>query len=146
MEFKCGRLKHTPVWEIFAYVTFFCVMFYIAYELPYCHDEWKWRLDAGVSLMKKGFGNYNGRYPIFLPWLLQEVSGTLLLTSLLLIKGQRGFLAMEITAVPGGCVVYGVWHRLNPSWVFVGNEMIHLFIEAVMGIVFFVHVIVCLRP
>jgi len=44
------------------YFVFFLVMLYISYQLPYCHDEWKWGLDGRMQLMKEGFKDYNGRY------------------------------------------------------------------------------------
>lgn len=44
------------------YLIFFGAAFFIAYQTPYCHDEWSWGLPARVELMKRGFENYNGRY------------------------------------------------------------------------------------
>ena len=44
------------------YVVFFAVAAYIAYQTPYCHDEWKWGSPERIELMKRGFANYNGRY------------------------------------------------------------------------------------
>lgn len=44
------------------YFVFFLVILYISYQLPYCHDEWKWGLDGRMQLMKEGFKDYNGRY------------------------------------------------------------------------------------
>lgn len=48
--------------RIIIYFLFFCVFFYLAYQAPYCHDEWQWGLDERIELMKNGFRNYNGRY------------------------------------------------------------------------------------
>lgn len=44
------------------YIIFFICFFYIAYQVPYCHDEWQWGLDERVDLLKQGFKDYNGRY------------------------------------------------------------------------------------
>lgn len=49
-------------WRMIVYLLFFAVMFYIAWQVPYCHDEWQWGLEDRVELMKRGFENYNGRY------------------------------------------------------------------------------------
>ncbi len=51
---KHGR----KIWYLF----FFAAFLAIAYQTPYCHDEWKWGLPERVELMKRGFENYNGRY------------------------------------------------------------------------------------
>lgn len=48
--------------RLIIYFLFFCAFFYLAYQTPYCHDEWQWGLDERIELMKNGFRNYNGRY------------------------------------------------------------------------------------
>lgn len=37
-------------------------MLFIAWQVPYCHDEWKWGSEERIRLMRQGFPNYNGRY------------------------------------------------------------------------------------
>ncbi|MCD7956449.1 MAG: DUF6056 family protein [Lachnospiraceae bacterium] len=44
------------------YVLFFITVCILAYQLPYCHDDWHWGLPDRVELMKNLFKNYNGRY------------------------------------------------------------------------------------
>jgi len=44
------------------YLLFFTITAYLAYQLPYCHDDWHWGLSDRVVLMKNLFQNYNGRY------------------------------------------------------------------------------------
>lgn len=79
--------------RILMYLSFLVVVAYLAYQLPYCHDDWKWGLPARLRLMKRWFRNYNGRYlgnitillltrsvaaKVFIPtlwmiWLLKEI-------------------------------------------------------------------------
>ena len=44
------------------YLCFFALMLFIALQVPYCHDEWKWGSEERIRLMRQGFPNYNGRY------------------------------------------------------------------------------------
>ncbi|MCD7885432.1 MAG: hypothetical protein LUI87_17285 [Lachnospiraceae bacterium] len=44
------------------YMLFFITVCFLAYQLPYCHDDWHWGLPDRVELLKKLFKNYNGRY------------------------------------------------------------------------------------
>lgn len=49
-------------WRLLLFLFFGCVVFYIGYQVPYCHDEWQWGLQERIDLMKTGFRDYNGRY------------------------------------------------------------------------------------
>ena len=41
---------------------FFAAAAYVAWNTPYCHDEWKWASPERIELLKRGFAGYNGRY------------------------------------------------------------------------------------
>lgn len=58
---KYGGKKNT-VYSCILYLGFFLFFFFLAYNVPYCHDEWQWGLPERVELMKNGFKDYNGRY------------------------------------------------------------------------------------
>lgn len=59
-------MKSEKIWRkygsMFLYLIFAAVIFYIMYQTPYCHDEWKWGSAERMELMRRGFPNYNGRY------------------------------------------------------------------------------------
>ena len=44
------------------YMLLFCIACWIAWNTPYCHDEWRWSTPERFELMKQGFPDYNGRY------------------------------------------------------------------------------------
>lgn len=52
----------TMIYRRIIYLIFFLFFFFLAYNVPYCHDEWQWGLPERIELMKNGFENYNGRY------------------------------------------------------------------------------------
>lgn len=47
---------------IFFYLGIFAIAFYIFFNTPYCHDEWKWGIQQNLDMLRTGFKNYNGRY------------------------------------------------------------------------------------
>ena len=53
---------HPKAMRYVLYLLFFSTACMIAWNTPFCHDEWRWSTPERLELMKKGFPNYNGRY------------------------------------------------------------------------------------
>lgn len=49
-------------WKLILYILIGALFLYIAYNVPYCHDEWEWGTAHRWELFKNGFKDYNGRY------------------------------------------------------------------------------------
>lgn len=63
-EMKSGRgvFGNKEFIRLAIYVLFGAIVAYLAYQLPYCHDDWHWGLPDRLKLMMNLFKNYNGRY------------------------------------------------------------------------------------
>ena len=57
-----NSLKKWKVSRYVLYLLLFCGSCMIAWNTPFCHDEWRWSTPERLELMKTGFQNYNGRY------------------------------------------------------------------------------------
>ncbi len=55
-------IKKSAWFRLLIYILFFGTVAYLAYQLPYCHDDWHWGLPDRLELMKNLFQDYLGRY------------------------------------------------------------------------------------
>lgn len=80
------------------YLGCFGFFFFLAYNVPYCHDEWQWGLPERVELMKNGFQDYNGRY-------LGNILALLITRSVWLKAGILGLFSLWLFHVMGRGII-----------------------------------------
>lgn len=69
---------------------------------------------------------------------------TVLLTALILKTRKYSFAAAEMIVVFWGYSVYSIFHRICPDWTFDGSPVINRGIMALLSILFFINVLLCI--
>ena len=75
-------------------------------------------------------------------WVLTVIF-TVLLTVLILKKRKQSFAAAEMLVVFWGYSAYSILHKICPEWIFAGTQAVDRGIMALLSIVFFINVILC---
>ena len=75
-------------------------------------------------------------------WVLTVIF-TVLLTVLILKKRKQSFAAAEMLVVFWGYSAYSILHKICPEWTFAGTQAVDRGIMALLSIVFFINVLLC---
>lgn len=76
-------------------------------------------------------------------WVLTVILAVLL-TALILKKRKQSFAAAEMLVVFWGYSVYSIFHRICPEWTFDGNQAVDRGIMALLSMLFFINVLLCI--
>ena len=76
-------------------------------------------------------------------WVLTVILAVLL-TALILKKRKQSFASAEMLVVFWGYSVYSIFHRICPEWTFDGNQAVDRGIMALLSMLFFINVLLCI--